>query len=87
MIDRKALRDAALEEARRVVGAAVDYRRKHPYRFYLFHLKMERMHFRLGHPVRAKWHRFWRRRYWAKAMATREAEACKKAQAHEDKDG
>lgn len=84
MIDRKALRQEALEEARRVIGSAVDYRRKHPYRFYLFHLKMERSYERRRRRIPAAWHRFWRRRYWAKSMASSEAQACQKAKAHED---
>lgn len=84
MIDRKALREEALEEARRVLGSAVEHRRAHPYQFYIFHLKMERSYERRGRRLLAAWHRFWRLRYWAKAEASDESEACKKAQAHDD---
>lgn len=84
MIDRKALREEALEEARRVLGSAVEHRRAHPYQFYIFHLKMERSYERRGRRLPTAWHRFWRRRYWAKAAASNESEACMKAQAHEE---
>ena len=84
MIDRAAIRREALAEARRVLGDAIAHRRNHPYQFYIFHLKMERSAERRGRRLATAWHRFWRRRYWAKAAASKEAEACKKAKAHED---
>ena len=84
MIDRDKLRAAALDEARRVIGNAIEYRRNHPYTFYLFHLKMEQSYKRRGRRVLAWWHRVWRRRYWAKAKASAEAGSCERHKAHED---
>lgn len=67
---------AARDEARRVLGEAIEYRREHPYVFYLFHRSMATLRRNQRRLLAAWWHRQWRDRYWAKTMATREATRC-----------
>ncbi len=78
MIDRKAIRDGAFREARRIIGDAIEYRRRHPYVFYLFHAKMYELHKAQRHPIRMWWHRMLMNRFWAKTQATREASKCRR---------
>lgn len=71
------LLEVARDEARRIVGDAIDYRRDHPYVFYRFHAHMADLRRHQGRLLAAWWHRQWRARYWAKAMASAEAQRCR----------
>ena len=70
------IRNTAFREARRVLGEAVTYRREHPYVFYRFHAHMATLRRKQRRPFAAWWHRQWRERYYAKAIATSEGPRC-----------
>jgi hypothetical protein len=79
-VNRAEVFEAAATEARAIIGDAVAYRREHPFTFYVFHARMHDLHrsYRRGHRLRARWHRWLRDRYWAKAQATDAAARCRR---------
>lgn len=70
---------AATDDARLVLGEALQRRWDHPFRFYRYHLRMSALYASLpGLYAKAKawWHRQRRRHFYSMALATNEGLTC-----------